>query len=202
MIEYKPDKDNIAADSLSRMFALSWSKPKTQFMQKLLVEVQSNVKLRELIAQCQNEPQLRPHYTTKGGLLCWKNRLVIPKGSELIQVILTENHSSPIGGHSGNARTVARIFYKYFWHNMKRDIEEFVQHCAICQQVKNSHTLPAGLLQPLPIPSQVWEDVAMDFITGLPPSFGYTVIMVVIDRLTKYAHFTPLKSDYNSKGVA
>jgi hypothetical protein len=72
----------------------------------------------------------------------------------------------------------------------------------VCQQARISNTLHAGLLQPLPIPSQVWEDVAMDFITGLPLLFGYTTILVVIDRLTKYAHFFPMKSDYSSKSVA
>jgi hypothetical protein len=85
---------------------------------------------------------------------------------------------------------------------MKQDVKEFVQKCLICQQAKHDTRAPAGLLQPLPIPEQVWEDVAMDFITGLPPSHGYTVIMVVIDRLTKYSHFSPLKVDYNSKNVA
>lgn len=57
-------------------------------------------------------------------------------------------------------------------------------------------------MQPLPIPEQVWEDIAMDFITGLPPSSGFIVIMVVVDRLSKYARFMPLKSDYSSKTLA
>jgi hypothetical protein len=143
VIEYKPGKENMAADSLYRMFSLSWSEPKTQIMQKLLQEVQSNVKMQELITQCTNQPQLKPHYSTNGGLLYWKGRLVIPEGSELINMILKENHSSPIGGHAGNTRTLARISYQYFWHHMKKDIEEFVQQCAICQQAKASHTLPA-----------------------------------------------------------
>jgi hypothetical protein len=81
-------------------------------------------------------------------------------------------------------------------------VQEFIQNCAICQQAKVANTLPAGLLQPLPIPSQVWEDIAMDFITGLPPSHVFTTIMVIVDRLTKYAHFIPMKTDYTSKSVA
>jgi hypothetical protein len=111
VIEYKPGKENVAADSLSRMFMMSWSEPKTQLMQQLLEEVSKNDKLQELINQCKNQPQLKPHYTTKGGLLYWKGRVVIPENSELIQKILQENHTSPIGGHSGNARTMARIAY-------------------------------------------------------------------------------------------
>ena len=58
------------------------------------------------------------------------------------------------------------------------------------------------LLQPLPIPNQVWEDIALDFITGLPPSFGYSIIMVVVDRLSKFGHFIPMKLDFNSRSVA
>jgi hypothetical protein len=77
-----------------------------------------------------------------------------------------------------------------------------LHECVISQQAKSLNTSPAGLLQPLPIPSQIWEDVAMDFIIGLPPSFGFTVIMVEIDRLSKYAHFAALKSDHTSKQVA
>jgi hypothetical protein len=68
-----------------------------------------------------------------------------------------------------------------------------VQNCVVCQQAKTTNTLHARLLQPLPIPSQVWEDVAMNFITSLPLSYGCTTIMVVIDRLSKYTHFLPMK---------
>jgi hypothetical protein len=97
---------------------------------------------------------------------------------------------------------MARIKAQFYWPSMKKDILHYVQTCIICQQAKASNTLSAGLLQPLPIPAQVWEDVAMDFITGLPMSYGYTTILVVIDRLTKYTHFFPMKSDYSSKSVA
>lgn len=64
------------------------------------------------------------------------------------------------------------------------------------------NTVPYGLLQPLPIPNQVWDDVAMDFITGLPILFCHTIIVVVIDRLSKYANFMALKFDYTSKQMA
>ncbi|MCH86462.1 hypothetical protein A2U01_0007319 [Trifolium medium] len=85
---------------------------------------------------------------------------------------------------------------------MKQVISDYVNHCTICQQAKHSTTLPAGLLNSLPIPSQVWEDISMDFITGLPNSCGFTIIFVIVDRLTKFGHFLPLKADYDSKVVA
>lgn len=136
------------------------------------------------------------------GLLFWKNRLVLPPNTPFISQVLNEYHASPVGGHSGVARTIARIASQFYWPNMRRDIHHFIQHCTICQQVKTITSLPAGLLNPLPIPVQIWEDIAMDFITGLPKSNGFTVIMVLVDRLSKYAHFFPLKTDYDSKKVA
>ncbi|KAM0028419.1 putative nucleotidyltransferase, Ribonuclease H [Helianthus debilis subsp. tardiflorus] len=85
---------------------------------------------------------------------------------------------------------------------MRGDVKEFVANCQICQQVKSSSLLPAGLLQPLPIPSLIFEHIAMDFITGLPQSQGYTVILVIVDRLSKYAHFVGLPSTFTSLSVA
>lgn len=85
---------------------------------------------------------------------------------------------------------------------MRHDVKTFVASYTTCQSTKYSTQKLAGLLQPLPIPSQVWEDVSMDFITGLPSSRGYTAIMVVVDRLSKYAHFAPLPSKFDALRVA
>lgn len=74
--------------------------------------------------------------------------------------------------------------------------------CVVCQSTKYSTQKPTGLLQPFPIPSQVWEDISIDFITGIPPSRGYTAIMVVVDRLSKYAHFAPLPTKFDALRVA
>ncbi|KAA0051192.1 DNA/RNA polymerases superfamily protein [Cucumis melo var. makuwa] len=85
----------------------------------------------------------------------------------------------------------------YWWRNMKREVADFVSRFLVCQQVKTPRQKPAGLLQPLDVPEWKWESVSMDFITGLPRSQkGYTVIWVVVDRLTKSAHFVPGKSTY------
>ena len=85
---------------------------------------------------------------------------------------------------------------------MKRDVQQYVQACDTCQRQKYITAAPSGLLQPLPIPERVWEDISIDFITGLPRSKGFEAILVVVDRLTKYCHFVPLKHPYSAKTLA
>ena len=78
---------------------------------------------------------------------------------------------------------------EFFWDGLKSDIQKFVAECFICQQNKVETIKTLRLLQPLSIPSQCWDEISMDFIKGLPKSEGNNVIMVVVDRPTKYAHF-------------
>jgi hypothetical protein len=83
---------------------------------------------------------------------------------------------------------------------MRREIAKYVSECDICQRVKASHLKTAGTLQPLPIPSWKWEDISMDFIVGLPnTSQRHDSIWVIVDRLTKTAHFFPVHTTYNAK---
>lgn len=86
---------------------------------------------------------------------------------------------------------------KFWWTRMKREIARYVAECDVCQRVKAEHLKPAGTLQPLHIPSWKWEDISMDFITGLPRTLhGYNSVWVIVDRLTKSAHFLPVKTSY------
>lgn len=84
---------------------------------------------------------------------------------------------------------------------MHKSVREYVAACDTCQRVKCKSLSPAGLLQPLPIPTQIWEDVSMDFVDGLPRSDNHTSIMVVVDRLTKSAHLIPLSHPYTAKSI-
>ena len=85
---------------------------------------------------------------------------------------------------------------------MKKAVRKFVRECQICQKNKPDLSAFPGLLQPLPIPERVWSDVSIDFIEGLPKSEGKEVIMVVVDRLSKYAHFVPLAHPFSALQVA
>ena len=81
----------------------------------------------------------------------------------------------------------------FWWEGMKRDVGEYVTKCIVCQQVKAEHQKPSGLLKPLEIPLWKWECISMDFVEGLPRSKkGNESIWVIVDRLTKSAHFIPV----------
>jgi hypothetical protein len=113
-----------------------------------------------------------------------------------------ELHTSPVGGHSGFLKTYHRVKKDFFWDGLKTDVQRFVVECLVCQQNKVETIKTPSLLQPLSIPSQCWEEVSMDFITGLPKSEGKSVIMVIVDRLTKYAHFCALSHPFKASTVA
>jgi hypothetical protein len=89
---------------------------------------------------------------------------------------------------------VPRCEWSYWWNNMKKDIAKFVEQYSTCQQVKAGHQRPAGRLKPLLIPTWKWDEIAMDFILGLPKTpTREDSIWIVVDRLTKSAHFIPIK---------
>ena len=87
----------------------------------------------------------------------------------------------------------------FFWDGMRKEVKDSVDRCVTCQTIKYSTTSTNGLLQPLEIPERTWEDLALDFIVGLPNSKGFSTILVVIDRLAKYAHFGALPVNYKQQ---
>ena len=116
--------------------------------------------------------------------------------------ILKECHDSKWAGHPGIHRTLALVEHTYYWPRMRDDVELYVKTCLVCQQDKVEQSHPAGLLEPLPIPSRPWESVSMDFITCLPKSEGKGTIIVVVDRFSKYATFIPATKDCNAEETA
>jgi hypothetical protein len=131
----------------------------------------------------------------KGGLLIYRDRMYIPNRDGLKRFIMDELHKRPYTGHLGYQKMVTATRKKIYWPGLKKDIAKYLAQCIECQQVKAEHQHPAGLLHPLPIPEWKWETISMDFITGLPTSTKQNdAIMVVVDKLSKSAHFIPIKS--------
>lgn len=130
------------------------------------------------------------------------NRLVIPADPTLRKLLLQEFHASTTGGHAGIARTFHRLSTNFYWQSMRSAVKDFVSRCQVCQQMKDTQLKPAGLLQPLRVPTAIFEEISMDFITGLPPSHGRTAILVIVDRLSKYGHFVALPPSFTSQKVA
>lgn len=148
------------------------------------------------------DPNAHQKFILNKGRLYYKERLVVPKDSSKIPLNLMEFHDSVGGGHSWYFRTYKRISGLFFWEGMKKKIQQYVQGCEGCQRNKYQALSPAGLLQPLPIPSHTWSDISMDFIGGLPKTSGLDTILIVVDRLTKYAYFNALTHHSTPKDVA
>ncbi|GJU14254.1 ty3-gypsy retrotransposon protein [Tanacetum coccineum] len=176
-IHYKPGLENKAADALSRQ------------LEKIRQNVITGVEGFE-------------EYRVEDNCLLYKGRLVLPHTSSWIPRLFQEFHSSVIGGHAGILKTYQRMAAELLWVGMKKDITKLVSECDVCQRNKYSTMKPGGLLQPLELPDKVWDDITTDFIDGLPRSQGFTVLLVVVDRLSKYAHFIPLRHPYTAVTVA
>ena len=117
--------------------------------------------------------------------------------------ILEAFHDPPHVGHPGVARMYELVTREWYWPGMYEDVKAYVAHCDSCQRVKARNTLPAGLLHPLQIPVRKWQSLSMDFITNLPKTpNGNDAIWVVVDRLSKCAHFAATTMNADAYTVA
>ncbi|KAH9726475.1 hypothetical protein KPL70_008268 [Citrus sinensis] len=214
-IDYKPGHANRAADALSRVHAASdeiepidskytssfclslHSSPSFNLLTELLRENSTCHDILKLHHQV-SSGHFMADYSIHNGILLYKGKYYLSAESSLKIILLKEFHSTPLARHVGIHRIYLRLSANFFWVHMRQDVEKFVTECLICQQKKYSTKAPAGLLQPLHIPSLVWDEITMDFITGLPLSRGYSAILAVVDRLKKSAHFGPLPSNFTA----
>ena len=131
------------------------------------------------------------------------NRIWVPQHGELRDKILDEAHKSHYSIHPGATKMYQDLRKEYWWPGMKFSVIKYVEKCLTCAQVKAEHQKPYGKIQPLEIPEWKWEHITMDFITKLPrTSKGYDSIWVIVDRLTKSAHFLPICESYSSERLA
>ena len=150
------------------------------------------------------DESLLAQYTNRHGLW-WapSDKLVVPDADSLRQDVIHECHDVPHAGHTGVKKTRKAIERHYTWPSLKDDVAEYVRSCAGCQRNKSTNQKPAGLLQPLPVPTRKWGSVSMDLITALPETAsGNTAIVVFVDRLSKMTHLAACKTTIDAQAFA
>ncbi|KAK3129330.1 hypothetical protein QOZ80_6BG0477810 [Eleusine coracana subsp. coracana] len=201
-INYHPGKANVVADALSRKIYCS-----QLVVERLPPERCKEFERLNLGFVNELEAVAMEVEPTLDEEIC-KGQLEDEKLSEIRTLIkegkatdFTEDEKGIIW--IGSTKMYQDLKTRYWWHGMKRDVADYVAVCDTCQRVKAEHQRPAGLLQPLKIPEWKWEQVGMDFIVGLPRTqSGYDSIWVIVDRLTKVAHFIPVKTTYSGAKLA
>jgi len=203
-VEYRPGRLNAAADALSRRDSESSSDdaaelhaisgPSFDLLDDIRAATSTDEEAERLLDGGLDAP-----WHTDAGLLLHGKRIFVPAQHDLRQRVLSLVHSA---GHEGVQKTLQRLRADFYFPHDRRLVQEFVRACPTCQRNKTSTQRPAGLLQPLEVPAQVWADISMDFVEGLPKVGGKSVILTVVDRFSKYAHFIALSHPYTASSVA
>jgi hypothetical protein len=130
-------------------------------------------------------------------------RLVVPVDPEIKKIILDEAHKPKFPIHPGSTKMYQDLKQNFWWSNMKVDVAKYVAECDTCHRMKARHLKSAGVLQPLSIPMWKWDDISMDFIVGLSlTARKKESIWVIVDRLTKTAHFIAVHTTYSVQQYA
>ncbi len=223
--EYKPGEDN-PADVLSRppqICILATTHIKSKFKSKLPhIQLERGiihgatqspeeicpVPLQQLVTAYENDLWYAQTKNTKqlehrDSLWFFGDRLAIPHNQSIRDKVMYLSHDSCIAGHPGRTKTVDLVARHYWWPGMHKDVAKYVQSCDSCQRVKPLSQKPYGLLQPLPIPVQQWDEVTMDLITDLPlTTDGSDAILVFTDKLSKMIHLVPTAKTCDAKEAA
>ncbi|KAJ9536729.1 hypothetical protein OSB04_un000114 [Centaurea solstitialis] len=208
-IKYHPGKVNVVADALSRK-----ERVKPTRTRALGMVVQTSLKSQILEAQREalktdnlkkeTLHKLEKEFEEKSdGVRYFKDRIWVPKGEQLRKMIMDEAHQSRYSIHPGSDKMYKGLKEHYWWPGMKKDIATYVSKCLTCARIKAEHQKPSGLLQQPEIPEWKWEQISMDFVTKLPKTKkGHDSIWVIVDRLTKSAHFLPIRETYSIDRLA
>ncbi|GJZ93362.1 putative reverse transcriptase domain-containing protein [Tanacetum coccineum] len=198
---YHPGKANVVADALSRKERIKPLRVRALVMTlhpKLpsqILEAQTEA-IKEENIKAENLRGMDKAFEVRpDGTRCIKNRSWLPLFGNLRDLIMHESHKLKYSIHPGSDKMYQDLKKLYWWPNMKAIIAEYVSKCLTCSRVKVECQKPSGLLIQPKIPTWKWERIMMDFVTKLPKtSNGHDTIWVIVDRLTKSAHFIPIKA--------
>ena len=214
--EHLEGRKNVIADAISRrpdlqVAAVSEMKSPAAIQDQISKELSQDSDFEPIMRTLLGLPVKNPvpssllqHYSLAENqlLLYDQERLCIPCGLLRTQ-ILYDHHDMPVAGHQGIERTFEAIHKLFYWPKMNHDVRQYVKSCDTCQRIKASQQVPAGLLQPLPIPAQPWDQVSMDFITQLPKTrSGFDAIVVFVDTFSKMVHLVPTKTTATAPDTA
>ncbi|KAJ0735706.1 putative nucleotidyltransferase, Ribonuclease H [Helianthus annuus] len=197
VVKHKTGVSNRVADALSRrsnlLVSMRVDVPGLEVIrEQLAIDPYFSVILQDVETGQKSDFLLHEGFLFKGNQLC------IPDSSLRLKII-KELHGE---GHVGRDRTLQLVQASYYWPTMRKEVDRYVKRCRICQVSKGTAT-NAGIYMPLPIPSQPWVDISMDFVLGLPRTQrGNDSIFVVVDRFSKMVHFIPCKKTTDAVNVA
>ena len=218
IIDYHPGKDNIVVDSLSRKTVVAMSLQYSDWrlagdgamlaqvqpvLKQMIIDVQKNDEELQKKLQMVRDGDETEFSMKEAGSLYFQNKLCVPDGKELKKKFLFEAHNMVFTMHPGGNKMYQDLKKFYWWKGMKKDVTEYVSKCLTCQQGKAKHQVPTGLLNPLPIPQWKWDNITMDFVLTFPfKQQKHDSVWVIIDRLTKSAHFILVRMDYSMDRLA
>ncbi|KAK8950880.1 hypothetical protein KSP39_PZI004344 [Platanthera zijinensis] len=204
-VQYKQGKENLCADALSRLHEVahatlhSITTLQSDTLQHIRESWKGDTHLQQIIAAKEAGTAAHRKYSWEHGVLKRKGKLVIGDDQGLKQRLFQMYHAGSMGGHSGISAIYQRMKRLSFLKKMKPEIYNYIQQFTVCQQSKSDNQWPMGLLQPLPIPDHIWRDISLD---GLLKSLGKSTIFVVVDHLSKQAHFMAMPHPYTAVTVA
>ena len=136
------------------------------------------------------------------GLMLKERKVYISKDEKLRAEVIRLHHDMPVGGHGEQWKTTELVTRNFWWPGVSQEVKQYVKGCDACQCNKNQTQAPAGKLMLNSIPEKPWSHISANFITKLPLAQEYDSILVVVDRLTKMAHFIPTTEKTTAGGLA